>query len=186
VSNKVGYARVSTKEQNLDSQVDALKKAGCVRVFQEKLTGKYLDRPEWEKLIDYLQPGNVLVVTELSRMTRSLRDLLTIVELLNEKGVQLISLRENIDTTTATGRCFLHVMGAVHQMELELKAERASSGRESAKARGKMGGRPRTDQNKLASAKLIYENTEKTAQQVCEEFGISRRVFFNFLKAQAS
>ena len=95
--------------------------------------------------MEYVRPGDVLVVTELSRMTRSLMHLLETAQLLEQKQVNLVSLRENIDTSTATGRCFLSMMGAIHQMERELRAERAAAGRASAKARGKSGGRPRTD-----------------------------------------
>jgi len=114
-------------------------------------------------------------------MTRSLLDLLETIRILEERQVNLISLRENIDTTTATGRCFLSMMGAIHQMERELRAERASAGRASAKARGKTGGRPRTDVTKLENARILYENSDKTAAEICEITGIGRRVFFAYL-----
>jgi DNA invertase Pin-like site-specific DNA recombinase len=147
--HRVGYARVSSVGQNLDSQVDALQKAGCKKIFTDKMTGSRMDRPGWDQLMDYVRSGDALVVTELSRMTRSLIHLLETAQLLEQKQVNLVSLRENIDTSTATGRCFLSMMGAIHQMERELRAERASAGRASAKARGKTGGRPRTDVVKL-------------------------------------
>ena len=147
--HRVGYARVSSGGQNLDSQVDALQKAGCKKIFTDKMTGSRMDRPGWDQLMDYVRSGDALVVTELSRMTRSLIHLLETAQLLEQKQVNLVSLRENIDTSTATGRCFLSMMGAIHQMERELRAERASAGRASAKARGKTGGRPRTDVAKL-------------------------------------
>jgi DNA invertase Pin-like site-specific DNA recombinase len=100
---------------------------------------------------------------------------------LERRQVNLVSLRENIDTTTATGRCFLSMMGAIHQMERELRAERAAAGRASAKARGKSGGRPRTDPAKLENARILYENSGKTAAEVCETIGVGRRVFFAYL-----
>ena len=180
-SNRIGYARVSSIAQNLDSQTDALQKVDCIKVFSDKLTGSRMDRPGWAKLLEYIRPGDTLVVTELSRMTRSLLDLLETIRILEERQVNLISLRENIDTTTATGRCFLSMMGAIHQMERELRAERASAGRASAKARGKTGGRPRTDVTKLENARILYENSDKTAAEICEITGVGRRVFFAYL-----
>lgn len=111
-------------------------------------------------------------------MTRSLMDLLTTAKMLEQRQINLVSLRENIDTTTATGRCFLSVMGAIHQMERELRAERAAAGRSSAKARGKTGVRPKTDPTKLENARILYENSDKTAAEVCEIAGVGRRKFF--------
>jgi DNA invertase Pin-like site-specific DNA recombinase len=140
-----------------------------------------MDRPGWTRLLEYIRPEDTLVVTELSRMTRSLLDLLETTKLLEQSKINLLSLRENIDTTTATGRYLLSMMGAIHQIERELRAERASSGRASAKDRGKPGGRPRTDVTKLESARILYENSEKTAAQVCAIAGVGRRVFFAYL-----
>jgi DNA invertase Pin-like site-specific DNA recombinase len=175
------YARVSSIGQNLDSQLDALQKAGCGKVFSDKMTGSRMDRPGWHQLLDYIRPGDTLVVTELSRMTRSLLDMLETARVLEQRQVNLVSLRENIDTTTATGRCFLSMMGAIHQMERELRAERAAAGRASAKARGKTGGRPRTDIAKLENARILYENSGKTAAEACAVAGVGRRIFFAYL-----
>ncbi len=140
-----------------------------------------MDRPGWRQLLGYLRPGDTLVVAELSRMTRSLLDLLETAKVLEQRQVGLVSLRENIDTATATGRCFLSMMGAIHQMERELRAERAAAGRASAKARGKTGGRPRTDPAKLENARILYENSGKTAAEACGIAGVGRRVFFAYL-----
>jgi DNA invertase Pin-like site-specific DNA recombinase len=184
--HRIGYARVSSAGQNLDSQLDALHKAGCSRIFSEKMTGSRMDRPGWDQLMNYLRPGDTLVVPELSRMTRSLLHLLETTKVLELQSIHLISLRENIDTTTVTGRCFLSMMGAVHQMERELRAERAAAGRSSAKARGRTGGRPRTDVAKLENARILYENSDKTAAQACSVAGIGRRSLFAHLaKRQA-
>src|SRR5580692_2885767 len=117
-------------------------------------------------------------------VTRSLIHLLETAQRLEQKRVNLVSLRENIDTSTATGRCFLSMMGAIHQMERELRVERASAGRASAKARGKTGGRPRTDVAKLRDAKVLYENSGKTADEVCKVVGVGRRIFFAYLAQQ--
>lgn len=181
VPNHIGYARVSSLGQNLDSQLDALKQAGCLKIFTDKFTASRMERPGWELLLDYLRPGDILVVTELSRMTRSLLHLLETVKVLEQRQINLLSLRESIDTTTATGRCFLSMMGAIHQMERELRAERASAGRVSAKARGRTGGRPRTDVAKLENARILYQNSDKTAAEVCKIAGVGRRVFFAYL-----
>ncbi len=182
--NRVGYARVSSIGQNLDSQLDALQKAGCKKIFSDKMTGSRMDRPGWDQLMEYIRSGDLLVVAELSRMTRSLLHLLETAQVLEKKEVNLVSLRENIDTSTATGRCFLSMMGAIHQMERELRAERAAAGRASAKARGKTGGRPRTDVVKLRDAKVLYDNSGKTADEVCKVVGVGRRRFFAYLAQQ--
>jgi DNA invertase Pin-like site-specific DNA recombinase len=140
-----------------------------------------MDRPGWDQLMEYVRPSDVLVVTALSRMTLSLMHLRKTVQLLERKQVNLVSLRENIDTSTATGRRFLSMMGAIHQMERELRAERASAGQASAKARGKTGGRPRTEVVKLRDAKVLYDNSSKTADEVCKVVGVGRRVFVAYL-----
>ena len=131
--------------------------------------------------MDYFRKGDSLVVTELSRMTRSLKHLLQLVEDLEKLDVNIISLRENIDTSTATGRCFISIIGAIAQMERELKSERARAGREAAKARGRSGGRPRTDPKKLEQARILYKNSNQTAVEVCQAVGVGRRTFFRYL-----
>jgi DNA invertase Pin-like site-specific DNA recombinase len=182
--HRVGYARVSSIGQNLDSQIDALKAAGCKKIFTDKITGSRMDRPGWDQLMEYVRPGDVLVVAELSRMTRSLMHLLETAQALECKQVNLVSLRENIDTSTATGRCFLSMMGAIHQMERKLRAERVAAGRASAKARGKTGGQPRTYVVKLRDAKVLYDNSGKTADEVCKVVGVGRRILFAYLAQQ--
>lgn len=180
-ANRIGYARVSSQGQNLDSQMDALREAGCEKIFTDRMTGSRLDRPGWEQMMAYLRSGDTLVVTELSRMTRSLLDLLETAKTLQQRRIDWVSLRERIDTASATGRCFLSMMGAIHQMERELRAERAAAGRASARARGKTGGRPRTDAKKLENARILYENSGKTAAEACAVVGVGRRTFFSYL-----
>jgi DNA invertase Pin-like site-specific DNA recombinase len=180
-AHTIGYARISTAGQHLDSQMDALTQAGCSKIFSDQVSGAQNSRPGWDQLLDYVRPGDVIVVTELSRMSRSLTHLLQVVQGFEQQGIELISLRENIDTSTATGRCFLSIMGAVAQMERELKAERAAAGRAAAKARGRTGGRPRTNPNKLDQARILYQNSAKTAAEVCQALGIGRRTFFTYL-----
>ncbi len=181
MSETIGYARVSTARQNLDAQTDALKQAGCARIFTDKDSGVQSSRPGSDELLAYIRPGDVLVITELSRMTRSLLHLLDIVQVLETRQVELKSLRENIDTSTATGRGFLSMMGVIAQMEREIKAERTAAGREAAKARGKTGGRPRTDAHQLKHTRILYQNSDQSAAQVCQIFGFSRRTLFNYM-----
>jgi DNA invertase Pin-like site-specific DNA recombinase len=178
----IGYARVSSSSQNLDAQIDSLKHVGCEKVFTDKVSGTTKERTGWTELMNYIRSGDMLVISELSRMSRSLSHLLEIVDDLKKRQVDLKSLRENIDTSTATGRAFLSIMGAVSQMELEIKAERAEAGRAAAKARGKSGGRPRTDPRKLEQARILYKNSDKSARKVCELFGFSRRTLFSYMK----
>lgn len=179
--NKVGYGRVSSSGQNLDSQIDALTAAGCVRIFADKVTGTQQSRPEWDKMMDFLRPGDVIVVTELSRMSRSLMHLLQLAQEFIKKEIGLISLREHIDTSTASGRAFFAIMGAIIELELDLKKERTAAGRLAARARGKTGGRPRTDQATLEQARILYEVSEESAGTVCKRFGISRRTLYNYI-----
>ncbi len=181
---RVGYARVSSLGQHLDAQLDALQQAGCAKVFTDTMTGSRMDRPGWERLLEYVRSGDLVMVTELSRMTRSLRDLLETGTLLDQRHIHLVSLREHIDTTTATGRCFLAMMGVIHQLERELRAERSAAGRAAAKARGRTGGRPRTDVAKLETARILYEHSEKTAADACAIAGVGRRTFFAYLAAR--
>jgi len=178
--HKIGYARVSTAGQNLESQLDALKETGCSRIFTDKVSGAKEERPGWQEMMEYVRQGDTLVITELSRMSRSLAHLLKVVQELEEKGVQIQSLREQINTTTATGRAFLSIMGAINQMERELRAERAAAGRQAARARGRSGGRPRTDEKKLQQAKILFENGH-TAEEACKAVGIGRRTLFKYL-----
>ena len=183
MGDRIGYARVSTKEQNIDSQLDQLAKAGCLKVMTDTISGTTKDRPGWSELMACLRTGDTVVVTELSRMSRSLLHFLTTLQDLEKMGVHVESLRENIDPSTATGRAFMGFMGVIHQLELDLKAERAAAGRASAKARGKTGGRPKTDQNKLEQARIMYEKSDRTSNDVCKLAGVGRRTFFAYLAA---
>ncbi len=186
MTHLIGYARVSSISQNLDAQIDSLKLEGCEKIFSDKISGTTKERPGWNELMNYMRNGDILVISELSRMSRSLSHLLEIVEDLKKRQVELKSLRENIDTSTATGRAFLSIMGVISQMELEIKAERAEAGRNAAKARGKSGGRPKTDPDKLEQARILYQNSDKSAHKICELFGFSRRTLFSYMKTSQS
>lgn len=137
-----GYARVSTDDQLLDAQTDALTAAGAERIFGDKISGSTRKRPELDQLLDQLRPGDVIVATKYDRLARSLRDLLDIVELIKERGGGFRSLAEDIDTTTPAGRLVFHVFASIAQFERERISERTREGLEAAKRRGRIGGRP--------------------------------------------
>ena len=138
----LGYARVSTDDQLLDAQTDALIAAGAERIFADKISGSTRTRPELDQLLDQLRPGDVIVVTKYDRLARSLRDLLDIVEVIKERGGGFRSLAEDIDTTTPAGRLIFHVFASIAQFERERISERTKEGLEAAKKRGRVGGRP--------------------------------------------
>jgi len=185
MADRIGYARVSSKDQNLDGQMDMLTAAGCQKIFSDKTSGANASRQGWDELLNYVRPGDSVVVTELSRMTRSLAHLLVLVDEFKEKEINLVSLRENIDTTTATGRAFIGMMGVINQMERELKSERSAAGRAAARSRGKTGGRPKTSREILEKARIVYEDGGYTATNICQTFGIGRRTFFRHLAEMA-
>jgi len=138
----IGYARVSTDDQNLDAQLDALKGAGALRIFSDKISGSLRKRPELDRLLDQLRDGDVIVVTKYDRLARSLRDLLDIVEVIKERGAGFRSIAEDIDTTTPAGRLVFHVFASIAQFERERISERTKEGLEAARKRGRVGGRP--------------------------------------------
>jgi DNA invertase Pin-like site-specific DNA recombinase len=140
----IGYARVSTDDQDTRLQTDALEKAGCKRIFREKASGAKADRPELVRLVDTLRKGDVLVVWKLDRLGRSLAHLIELVSELEKSGVGFRSLTDNIDTTTASGRMFFHMMGALAQFERDLIRERTMAGLVAARAQGRFGGRPKS------------------------------------------
>ena len=138
----IGYARVSTEDQNLDGQLDALKAAGAERIFADKITGTARSRAELDRLLDQLRQGDVITVTKYDRLARSLRDLLDIVDTIQAHGAGFRSLAEDIDTTTPAGRLVFHVFASIAQFERERISERTREGLEAARKRGRVGGRP--------------------------------------------
>ncbi len=138
----IGYARVSTEDQNLDGQLDALKAAGAERIFADRITGTARSRPELDRLLDQLRQGDVITVTKYDRLARSLRDLLDIVDAIQARGAGFRSLAEDIDTTTPAGRLVFHVFASIAQFERERISERTKEGLDAARKRGRVGGRP--------------------------------------------
>lgn len=181
---KIGYARVSTQDQNLDRQLDNLKAAGCERIFNEKMTGTKSDRPELKTMLLTLRAGDVLVVDSFSRLSRSTKDLLQLVEQLTAMNVHLISLKENLDTTTATGKLMLTMLSALSQFERDLIAERTIDGLKAARARGRCGGRPRTGTDKdRKQACAMYKANVLTGKEIAEKFGVSLSTLNRWIRA---
>ena len=149
-----GYARVSTEQQNLDRQLDALKKYGCDIIFNEKMTGTKKERPELSKMIDRMTEGDTVVIESLSRLGRSTKDLIELTELFQGKGVHLVSLKEAIDTSTSTGKLLFTLMSAIAQFERDVIAARTREGLRSSRARGRTGGRPEVDADAVKKSTL--------------------------------
>jgi DNA invertase Pin-like site-specific DNA recombinase len=173
----LGYARVSSTGQNLDRQTDALAAAGAQRIFTEKLSGAKRDRPQLAALLDYARPGDVIVVTELSRLGRTMLDLIATVNGFGERGIEFRSLKENIDTTSPAGRMLFGIMASLAQFEREIINERAAEGRAAAKARGKTGGRPRVDPAKVQAARQLVDGGMSTIA-AAKATGISRATLY--------
>lgn len=182
---KFGYARVSTEEQRLDLQMDALEKAGCERIFSEHASGAKTDRPELAEMMKYLREGDTVVVYKLDRLGRSMKHLIELIEQFDALGVNFVSISDAIDTSTPTGRLFFHVMASLAEFERDLIRERTKAGLEAARARGKNGGRPATDQKKVDLALRMYESKEYTIKEICEASGISVGTLYKYIeKAQ--
>lgn len=179
---KVGYARVSTLEQNLDLQIDKLKKAGCERIITDRLTGSVSDRPGLTKLQDILRNGDSLVVWRLDRLGRSLKHLIEIVNDLEGRGVEFESLEESINTKTSTGKLIFHIFGAMAEFERNLIHERTNAGLEAARRRGRLGGRPKKlDKVKRQLIIDLYNKKEHTLEEICTSFGISKPTLYKYV-----
>lgn len=191
---KIGYARVSTKEQNLTLQLDALKKEGCKKVFEEKISGAKADRPELRKMIDQLREGDVIITWKLDRLGRSLRDLVNLVNEIQDKGAGLKSLNDFIDTTTPQGKLTFHLFASLAEFERDIIRERTKAGLEAARARGRKGGRPKglskEAQNKAMVAETLYKQgralgdgrKEMSITEICKHLGIARSTFYKYLR----
>ncbi len=174
----IGYARVSTHDQNLDSQLDALQKADCEQIFQEKITGKTKDRPELISCLKALRKGDVLIVWKLDRLARSLKDLVEIITDLNQREIGFKSLTEAIDTTSATGRLVFHIFGALAEFEHSLIRERTIAGLDAARARGR---KPSMSEKDIKKAQAMLRDPQITKTEVAKHFGVSRVTLNNSL-----
>jgi len=178
----LGYARVSTDDQDLDGQKQRLATLGALRVFEDVVSGKTFDRPGLKELLDYIRPGDTLAVVRLDRLGRSLRELLDVVETLKKRGVALLSLEERIDTSSAAGELVFHVFGAIAQFERRLIAERTRDGMSAARAKGRKPGRPTLNQEKLTAAMLLVKNG-MTPTQAARQTGLGRSTVYREIQA---
>ena len=183
----VGYARVSTLDQNPALQIDALNAAGCERLFVEKASGASRDRPELKAALDYVREGDTLVVWKLDRLARSLKQLIETVGLLEERGIGLRSVTEAIDTTTAGGRLIFHIFGALSEFERTVIRERTKAGLSAARARGRVGGRPaKLSTTDLKAAKALLADEGITVTEVAKRLGVSPATLYRHLPAARS
>lgn len=178
---KIGYARVSTDEQNLDAQIDALKSAGCEKIFTDKISGVSDERKGFEELMQFIRPDDTLVVWRLDRLGRTLKKLILMVEELQNKKISFVSLKESIDTSSSGGRLIFHVFGALAEFERELIRERTKAGLEAAKARGRLGGRPRAmNDEKVRVAKALMQ-AKTPIGEICRSLGVSKCTLYRSL-----
>ena len=178
----IGYARGSTQDQSTNLQLDALNKAGCTRVFSESASGAQRDRPELARALDYMRPGDTLVVWKLDRLARSLKQLIETVESLEGKGIGFRSLTESIDTTTAGGKLTFHIFAALAEFERSMIRERTRAGLDAARARGRVGGRPRSLSDKdLEMAKTLLANPDITVEQVAARLSVAPATLYRYL-----
>ncbi|MFI8708738.1 recombinase family protein [Bacillus sp. NPDC077411] len=179
----IGYARVSTHDQNLDLQKDALIQAGCKRVFTDVVSGSTSSRSGLDEALDYVCEGDTLVVWKLDRLGRSLKHLIETINILNEEGIAFRSLQENMDTSTSGGKLIFHVFGALAEFEREMIQERTQAGLSAARARGRLGGRPKVmDTTQVSMAKSLMKDPNYSTEDICNTLGVSRATLYQYLQ----
>jgi DNA invertase Pin-like site-specific DNA recombinase len=180
----IGYARVSTDDQNLDLQKDALIQAGCDKILEDQQSGAKAERPGLKAALEYARAGDTLVVWRLDRLSRSLKDLIDMVSQLEARGIGLKSLHESLDTSSSSGKLIFHIFGALAEFERNLIRERTQAGLRAARARGRKGGRPKAlDADERALAVQLYEEKKHTVKQICKMMGISKPTLYKYLDA---
>lgn len=183
----VGYARVSTDDQKLDLQTDALKTAGCEKIFTDIISGAKAKRPGLEQALDFVRKGDTLVVWKLDRLGRSLKHLIETVNELNARGIGFKSLQEGMDTSSAGGRLIFHVFGALAEFEREIICERTQAGLKAARARGRLGGRPKAmDEETLRLASALMRDPAISIKDICKQLGVSRSTLYRYLRPDGS
>jgi DNA invertase Pin-like site-specific DNA recombinase len=184
---QIGYARVSTKEQNLHLQEDALKDAGCEEIYTDIASGSKSQRIGLDKALEFIRSGDTLVVWKLDRLGRSIQHLIETVSALNKRNVAFKSLQENIDTTSSGGKLIFHMFSALAEFERDLIRERTNAGLKAARARGRMGGRPSLLDNRQIKRMIeMYEEQKNTVAEICKIYEISRPSFYNYLNRHQS
>jgi DNA invertase Pin-like site-specific DNA recombinase len=181
-----GYARVSTKDQILDLQIDALRNAGCEKIYTEKVSGYTKDRQELNKLLDNIRAGDIIIIYKLDRLGRSLKHLLELIQVIQEKKVELKSIHDAIDTSNPTGKLIFSIFASLSEFERDLIRERTLSGLASARARGRIGGKPK-GLSKEADAKAntavtLYQSNNHSIKEIMEQLNISKQTLYNYLR----
>lgn len=176
-----GYARVSTEQQNLDRQLDLLNAYGVDFLYNEKMTGTKKERPELNKLLERVTEGDTVVIESLSRLGRSTKDLIELVEFFEEKGVHLVSLKESINTSTPTGKLLFTLMSALAQFERDVIADRTREGLKAARARGRKGGRPKADPKRVQQAVKLYQAGQHSIREIEELTGVKKATLYRYL-----
>ena len=178
----IGYARVSTKDQKLDLQTDALKHYGVGRIFSEKMSGTKSDRPELLEMMKYMREGDTVVVWKLDRIGRSMRDLINIVGEFEKRGVNFVSLKENIDTSNATGKLIFNIFASLAEFERDIISERTRAGLESARTRGHLGGRPPVNEDKIKLVRKLHNSKQYSIPEIMRIAEISKATLYRYLK----
>ena len=182
---KIGYARVSRSDQKMERQLDSLTKEGCERIYQEKISGVKKDRPELNRMLDALREGDTIFICELTRLSRSVKDLFSLVEQIHKAGADIKSLKEPwLDTTTPHGKLLFSLFAGVSQFERDLIRERTLEGLASARARGRKGGRHSVDDKKLEFAIKLYNSKDYSISQIQEATGISKSTLYKYVSLQ--
>ena len=181
----IGYARVSTSEQTLNLQKDALEKIGCTKIYSDVVSGAKEERKGLQEALEYVREGDTLVVWRLDRLGRSLKELIETVTDLAARGIELKSLKENIDTTTSGGKLIFHIFGALAEFERDLIRERTKAGLAAARARGRKGGQPKALTPKQAAiAQQLYDAKTTPITEICKTFNISRSTLYRYIKVK--
>lgn len=179
--SKIGYARVSTREQNLDSQIDTLKDYGCERIFSEKVSGRKYQRTELDKALDYMREGDTLVLTKLDRLGRTTKQLIELSQYLEDQGIDLEIIDMNINTKDAMGKMFFTMMSAFAELEANLLSERTKKGLDAARARGRSGGRPKTPEGKEKVLLSLYDSKSYTINEIIKMTGLSKGTIYRII-----
>ena len=177
-----GYARVSTSDQNLDRQKDALRKYGVDMLFCEKISGTKKNRPELDDMLGRLKPGDTIVIESLSRLGRSVKNLAELMELFNRANIRLVSLKETIDTTSPTGKLLFTILASLSQFERDVLAERTAEGLAAARARGRAGGRPKTDVDAMNKALALYRTNQYSVSEITKLTGVSKSTLYRAIE----
>lgn len=177
-----GYCRVSTADQHLNRQQDMLEKYGVDVLFCEKMSGTKKNRPELDRMLSEIQDGDSIVIESLSRLGRSVKNLAELMELFNSKNVRLISLKETIDTTSSTGRLLFTILSSLAQFERDVLVERTREGLNAARARGRCGGRPKSDESSVNKAIALYNTKQYSLKEITELTGVSKSTLYRAIK----